>query len=73
MPGIPEHRKLVERIELAARAESAEARASEWRDATDEARAEALVGLCIFAYEAARTTGYQKPPLELVRLPRRTA
>jgi len=73
MAGNPEHRKLLERIELAARAESAEAHASEWRDATDEARSEALVSLCIFAYEAALTTGYEKPQLLLVRLPRRSA
>jgi hypothetical protein len=71
--GNPEHRKLLERVELAARAESAEVRASEWRDATDEARSEALVSLCIFACEAALTTGYEKPPLKLVRLPRRGA
>ncbi len=73
MAGSPEHRKLLERIELAARAEGAEERASEWRDATDEARSVALVSLCIFAYEAAHTSGYEKPPLKLVRLPRRSA
>jgi hypothetical protein len=59
MAGNPEHRKLLERIELAARAESAEARASEWCDATDEARSEALVSPCIFAYEGALTTDYE--------------
>jgi hypothetical protein len=73
MAGNSEHRKLLDRIELAVRTESAEARASEWREATDEARSVALVSLCIFAYEAALTTGYEKPPLKLVRLPRRSA
>jgi hypothetical protein len=71
MAGNPEHQRLLERIEQAARAESAEARASEWREATDEARSVALASLCTLAYEAALTTGYEKPPLELVRLPRR--
>lgn len=73
MPGRPEHRKLLEQIERAARAESAESRALEWRDATDEARAEALVSLCILAHEAALASGYEKEPLKLVRLPRRGA
>jgi hypothetical protein len=72
MAGKPEHRRLLERIEQAARAESAEARALEWRDATDEERAEALISLCTFAYEAALATDYEKPPLPVVRLPRRT-
>lgn len=73
MAGEPKHRKFLERIERAARAESAEARASEWRDATDEARSVALASLCTLAYEAALATGYEKPPLELLRLPRRSA
>jgi hypothetical protein len=73
MPGRPEHRALLERIERAARAESAEARAMEWRNASDETRAEALAGLCILAWEAALASGYCKPALALVRLPRRTA
>jgi hypothetical protein len=71
MAGSPEHRKLLERIERAARAESAQERAREWRDASDEARADALVGLCTLAYEAALATGFEKEPLKLVRLPRR--
>lgn len=63
----------MERAEKAARAESSEARALEWRDKTDEARAEALVSLCILAHAAALSSGYEKEPLKLVRLPRRGA
>jgi hypothetical protein len=73
MPGRPEHRKLLERAERAARAEGAQARALEWSHATDEARAEALVSLCVLAHEAALETGYEKEPLKVVRLPRRGA
>lgn len=70
MAGLPQHRKLLERIERAARAEDTAARAAEWANATDEARAEALAGLCILACEAALQSGYEKPPLKRVPLPR---
>jgi hypothetical protein len=73
MAGSQAHRKLLERIERAARAEDAESRAAEWRDASDEVRAETLIGLCILAWELAMASGYEKPPLPRVQLPRRAA
>jgi hypothetical protein len=71
MPGRPEHAQLLARMARAAESESAEARAREWATASDERRSAALLSACIVAWHGARETGYQKPPLPLVRLPRK--
>jgi hypothetical protein len=71
MPGRPEHAKLLMRMARAAEAESAEARAREWATASDERRSAALISACIVAWHGAQATGYQKPSLPLVRLPRK--
>jgi|GEM_PF-3138745 len=67
--GRERHRKLVERLEAAARAESLEARVAEWRGRSERERGEALARLMAMAAELSRSRpqAYRKPPLNFPR------
>ncbi len=65
------HRRLVENLKRAAEAESAKARAAEWRDASPERHARALADVIDLAdaINRSRPEPFVKPPLNYPRLP----
>lgn len=66
-----DHRRLLENSRRAAEAESAEARAAEWRDATPERHARVLADVIDLAdaIQRSREQPFVKPPLNYPRLP----
>lgn len=65
------HRRLVENLKRAAEAESARARAAEWRNAGPERHARALADVVDLAdaINRSRPEPFVKPPLNYPRLP----
>jgi hypothetical protein len=59
---------LVERMALAAEAESVRARARQWRNVSDEERGRVGAQLMRMAASGARYSGYKKPPLNYPRI-----
>lgn len=69
-----DHRRLLENSRRAAEAESAEARAAEWRDVSERRRSEAFAGLMQLSDTIARSRKppYVKPPLAFPRFSSRS-
>ncbi|MBE7520503.1 MAG: hypothetical protein HS107_14795 [Thermoflexaceae bacterium] len=65
-----DHRRLLENLRRAAEAESAEARAAQWRDATPERHARVLADVIDLAdaIQRSREQPFVKPPLDYPHL-----